>query len=410
MLSFQTHFETSDINGTLIEQTFESLQEESQTIGYYTLPASSLALCAKVRGELLPKTTFFDTIAVVGIGGSSLGIKAIDRLLRASTPHAKKIVYFENSDPLSIAYTASHIEIAKTLFVVISKSGGTVETLSIFKYLITTFEMTLENSQQVIVVSDEGSILSQFAHHYGLQRFAIPDNVGGRFSVLSAVGVVPLLVAGFDVEALLEGAKGFMESFWDCKEDHLLKKAAFYVHNAQSLPMNVLFSYSDAFEELGKWVVQLWGESLGKRNEHNERVGLTPISLIGSVDQHSFLQLIIEGPLNKTVTFIRIEHSCDELTIPRLSLPFLEKVDFVNGYPFNTLINAQCQATMQSVRQSGVSVDEITLSAIDPTTVGEMIIYYELLTSASGVLLGVNTYNQPGVELGKQILQGYFSE
>ncbi len=410
MLTFQTHFETTTIDGEMVEKTYEKLKEESQTIGYYTLPSSSLALCAKVRGELLGKTTFFDTIAVVGIGGSSLGIKAIDRLLRASTPCAKKIVYFENSDPLSIAYTASHIDIAKTLFVVISKSGGTVETLSIFKYLITQFEMQLENSSQVVVVSDEGSILSQFAHHYGIQRFAIPDNVGGRFSVLSAVGVIPLVLAGFDVEGLLQGAKGFVESFWDRKEDHLLKKAAFYVHNAHALPINVLFSYSDAFEELGKWVVQLWGESLGKRNDRNERVGLTPISLIGSVDQHSFLQLIIEGPLNKTVTFIRIEHSCDELIIPRLSLPFLEKVDFVNGYPFNTLINAQCQATMQSVRQSGVSVDEITWDAIDPTSVGEMIMYYELLTSAAGVLLEVNTYNQPGVELGKQILQGYFSE
>ena len=408
MPRYQGYFETKDLDPFTLEKAYEALKYERGTIGYYDLPNSSLELCANVKSTLLNSTVFFDTIAVVGIGGSSLGIKAIDRLLRASTSHAKKIVYFENSDPISIAYESSHIEFAKTLFVVISKSGGTVETLSIFKYLIAKFEIDLKNSPQIVVVSDEGSILSQFADHYALKRFVIPSNVGGRFSVLSAVGVIPLVLAGFNVESVLNGAKSFAENFWARKEEHLLQKAAFYVANAKVFPVNVLFSYSDTFEEFGKWVVQLWGESLGKRNARDERVGLTPISLIGSVDQHSFLQLIIEGPLNKTVTFMHTEHSRDELMIPQLSLPFLEKSDFVNGESFNTLINAQCQATMQSVLQSGVSVDEITWECIDESSVGEMIMYYELLTSAAGALLEINTYDQPGVELGKQILQGYF--
>ena len=408
MLRYQGYFETKDLDPFTLEKAYEALKHERGTIGYYDLPDSSLKLCAEVKTSLLNSTVFFDTIAVVGIGGSSLGIKAIDHLLRASTPHAKKIVYFENSDPISIAYESSRIELAKTLFVVISKSGGTVETLSIFKYLIAKFEIDLQDSTQIVVVSDAGSILSQFADHYDLKHFVIPANVGGRFSVLSAVGVVPLVLAGFNVEGVLEGAKSFGEDFWARKEEHLLQKAAFCVANAERFPVNVLFSYSDTFEEFGKWVVQLWGESLGKRNARGERVGLTPISLIGSVDQHSFLQLIIEGPLNKTVTFMNIEHSRDELMIPVLSLPFLEKSDFVNGESFNTLINAQCQATMQSVLQSGVSVDEITWERINETSVGEMIMYYEMLTSAAGALLEINTYDQPGVELGKQILQEYF--
>ncbi len=408
MPRYQGYFETKDLDPFTLEKAYEALKYERGTIGYYDLPSSSLTLCSDVKKSLLNSTVYFDTIAIVGIGGSSLGIKAIDRLLRSSTPHAKKIVYFENSDPISIAHESSRIEFAKTLFVVISKSGGTVETLSIFKYLIAKFEIDLQNSEQIVVVSDEGSVLSQFADYYPLRRFIIPSNVGGRFSVLSAVGVVPLVLAGFNVEGVLEGAKSFGERFWARKEEHLLQKAAFCVANASRFPVNVLFSYSDTFEEFGKWVVQLWGESLGKRNRRGERVGLTPISLIGSVDQHSFLQLIIEGPLNKTVTFMNIEHSRDELMIPSLSLPFLEKSDFVNGESFNTLINAQCQATMQSVLQSGVSVDEITWECIDESSVGEMIMYYELLTSAAGVLLEINTYDQPGVELGKQILQGYF--
>lgn len=409
MPSFKGYYETKNLDPFTLEKAYEALKYERSTIGYYDLPTSSLDLCEEIKSTLLSSTVFFNTIAIVGIGGSSLGIKAIDRLLRASTSHAKKIIYFENSDPISIAYESSRIEFAKTLFVVISKSGGTVETLSIFKYLIHKFDIDLTHSSQVVVVSDEGSILSQFADHYSLKRFVIPSNVGGRFSVLSAVGVIPLVLAGFHVEGVLEGAKSFADNFWARKEEHLLQKASFYVANAKVSPVNVLFSYSDTFEEFGKWVVQIWGESLGKRNARGERVGLTPISLIGSVDQHSFLQLIIEGPLNKTVTFMHIEHSRDELMIPELSLPFLEKSDFVNGESFNTLINAQCQATMQSVLQSGVSVDEITWECIDELSVGKMIMYYELLTSAAGALFEINTYDQPGVEHGKKILEGYFS-
>ncbi len=412
MVRYQGHFETKELDPFTLEKAYEALkfEHEGQSVGYYDIAESSLLLCEEVTASLLKNTVYIDTIAVVGIGGSSLGIKAIDRLLRPKTLHAKKILYFENSDPVSIAAEASQVEFAKTLFIVISKSGETVETLSIFKYLISKFDIILENSPQVIIVSDEKSVLSQFAKNYNLRNFVIPTNIGGRFSVLSAVGVVPLMLAGFNVREVLNGAKSFGERFWERKEEHLLKKAAFYVVNAKKYPINVLFSYSDTFEEFGKWAVQLWGESLGKRNRRGERVGLTPISLIGSVDQHSFLQLIIEGPLNKTVTFMSIEHSRDELMIPVISLPFLEKSDFVNGQSFNALINAQCQATMQSVQQSGVSVDEIIWKCIDEASVGEMIMYYELLTSAAGALLEINTYDQPGVELGKQILQKYFQK
>ncbi|MFA6143300.1 MAG: glucose-6-phosphate isomerase [Sulfurimonas sp.] len=410
MLRYKGDFDTQDLDLVSVEGAYIALKSEKEggLVGYYDLPKSSLVLCDDVTSSLLGASTSIETIAVVGIGGSTLGIKAIDRLLRSKTTDAKKIVYFENSDPVSITQETAQIDYEKTLFVVISKSGGTVETLSIFKHLIATFDIALQDSKKVIVVSDDGSILSQFADHYNIRRFVIPSNVGGRFSVLSAVGVVPLLLAGFDVAGILSGAQSFGERFWDRQEDHLLHKAAFYVANAKNHPINVLFSYSDRFEEFGKWTVQLWGESLGKLNHSGQRVGLTPISLIGSVDQHSFLQLIIEGPLNKTVTFMSVEHSNDTLMIPEMNLPFLEKSDFVNGKSFDTLINAQCHATMQSVAQSGVSVDEIIWDSVDEASVGEMIFYYELLTSASGALLEVDTYNQPGVELGKQILQSYF--
>jgi glucose-6-phosphate isomerase len=412
MLQYTNHFDTKTLDPFTLENGFEAVQYEakSKEVGYYHLPVMSQKLVEELNESRDDSDHRFDTIAIIGIGGSSLGIKAIERLLRPCTPNAKKIIYLENSDPLSIISEMKQIDKDRTLFIVISKSGGTVEALSIFKRLIVSFELILENSDQIYVISDDNSILSRFADEYHLRRFVIPDNVGGRFSVLSAVGIVPLTLAGFDTASVLKGAQSFLERFWNHQEDHLLQKASYYVMHKEQYPINVLFAYSDAFEEFGKWVVQLWGESLGKRTRSAERVGLTPISLIGSVDQHSFLQLIIEGPLNKTVTFMHIDHSEDHLMIPELSLKHLEKSDFVNGISFNELINAQCQATMQSVLQSGVSVDEIAWKKIDEPSVGEMILYYELLTSICGTLMEVNTYDQPGVELGKTILNSYFKK
>ncbi|MDD2780020.1 glucose-6-phosphate isomerase [Sulfuricurvum sp.] len=412
MLTYSNHFDTQTLEAEILEKGFAAVKREADSgeIGYYHLPLSSQPLVEELKTLYYDIDRRFNTIAIIGIGGSSLGIKAIERLLRPNTPNAKKLIYLENSDPISIMSEMKQIDKFRTLFVVISKSGGTVETLSIFKRLIVSFELPLENSDQIFVVSDEDSILSRFADEHKLRRFVIPANVGGRFSVLSAVGMVPLTLAGFDTASILSGAQTFLNQFWNRQEDHMLQKAAFYVTHSEAYPMNVLFAYSDTFEEFGKWVVQIWGESLGKRNAQGSRVGLTPISLIGSVDQHSFLQLIIEGPLNKTVTFMHIEHSEEHLMIPELSLKHLEKSDFVNGKSFNDLINAQCHATMQSVLQSGVSVDEIAWKQIDEASVGELILYYELLTSLSGALFEINTYDQPGVEIGKQILAGYFQK
>ena len=410
MLRFINHFNTKGLDPFTIEKGFEAVRYEAQSgeIGYYALPLQSQPLVEEAK-KLLPKIDKkYNTIAIIGIGGSSLGIKAIERLLRPGTPNAKKIVYLENSDPISVNQVISQIDRPRTLFIVISKSGSTVETLSIFKRVIVAFDLEIPQSDQIMVISDEGSVLSKFADENGLRRFVIPTNVGGRFSVLSAVGIVPLTLAGFDALSVLKGAQSFLERFWNRQEDHLLQKAAYYVTHADRFPMNVLFAYSDTFEEFGKWMVQLWGESLGKRNRRGERVGLTPIALIGSVDQHSFLQLIVQGPLNKTVTFMHIAESEEALMIPDLSLHYLEKSDFVNGHSFNELINAQCMATMKSVIENEVSVDEIEWKKIDEFSVGEMILYYEILTSVSGALLEINTYDQPGVEQGKQILEGYF--
>jgi len=401
-----------------MENAFETIRDEKESgrIGYYLLPKSSQVLVEEVetfsKNNPVLNSGKIKNIVVIGIGGSSLGIKAVDSLLCHKNNSGRKLFLFENSDPLDISQTLSQLSREESVFIVISKSGSTIETTSIFKTVIAHFDLDLEgeDSSRVITITDKGSSLSEFADSYGIKQFNIPLNVGGRFSVLSAVGVVPLLLAGYNVKALLEGASSFLESFFDREEQHLLEKAAFYAQNSKEYPINVLFSYANKLENLTKWYVQLWGESIGKIDHNGENVGMTPIGLIGAVDQHSFLQLIIEGPKDKTVTFINIDDFENPLTIPDVTLKHIEKTDFINGHSFNELINAQCEATKQSLLQSDVPVDSISFDTVSEENIGAMIIYYELLTSLTGAMLNVNTYDQPGVELGKQILYANFEK
>lgn len=400
----------------ILEDAYTAISQErsSGKVGYYTLPSESVELICEIdcfmQENPLFKTESIVDIAILGVGGSSLGTKAVDSLLKPVKSTIKNLHFFENTDPLNIATTLKKLTKEKTLFVVISKSGTTIETISIFKSVIEYYKLDIEgeDKDRIVIVTDKGSSLSQFADHYKMKQFEIPHNVGGRFSVLSAVGIVPLSLAGYDTKALLRGADLFSERFFSRKEEHLLEKGYFLVNNTATITTNVLFAYANELENLCKWYVQLWGESLGKINALGEAVGLTPLTLIGSVDQHSFLQLLMEGPKDKSVTFINIADFKNDIKIPTISLPYLEKTDFVFGKSFGELINLQCEATQESLALKGVVTDKITFEAIDEENIGTMIMYYELLTSLVGILLQVDVYNQPGVELGKTILCSKF--
>jgi glucose-6-phosphate isomerase len=405
MLSFSSYFlqENSSKNIHLANDAFDAIKNEmdEDRVGYYKLPRTSKKLLLELNSIGFNQ---FSQIVVIGIGGSSLGIKAINSILKPITSTAKEMIFLENSDPLTILENFEKIDKNKACFFVISKSGSTIETTSIFKTTIKHFNLELDNAKNIFAITDKDSSLSKFASFHNIKEFNIPLNVGGRFSVLSAVGVVPLYMAGYDVESILDGAGEFKESFFNGDENHLLQKANYIYTNSKKQGLNVVFSYADRLNDFTKWFVQLWGESLGKINRDGERVGLTPIGIIGSVDQHSFLQLIMEGPKDKNVTFINIDDFGNSLSIPDISLKNIEQTDFINGTTFQTLINEQCKATMQSVIESGISCDTITLDVISEKNIGAIIIYYELLTSLVGEMLHVNSYNQPGVEFGKQIL------
>jgi glucose-6-phosphate isomerase len=392
---------TANFNPKLLDkEVFELIKAEQNEIGYYNLPFQNTEKIKQYAKNVKQKH-----IAIIGIGGSSLGTYAIYEFLRRSNNYDKRLHFFESTDPIDINSRIDCMDLNDTLFIVISKSGTTIETISIFKYLSAKTTIDKDNC---LVITESDSKLNTFAKANEMQTFEIPKNVGGRFSVFSSVGLVPLAIVGVDIDELLEGCKTMYKSYFEQREDFqpLMTKARFMAEYKHKFNINVIFSYSAQLEGFNKWYVQLWGESLGKFDNDKTNQGLTPIGLQGPVDQHSFLQLIIEGKRDKTVTFIKVEDFDDEATIPEVTMKGLEGLDYINNLKFSNLINYQADATIKAVQDlKDIPCDVITIEKVDEFNLGNLMFSYELLTSIVAKFLYINAYDQPGVEIGKIILK-----
>ena len=396
------HFDVCERQSEEKKRLFKAIENERINIGYYNLPEQNI-------DDILAYARAFDTnienIVILGIGGSSLGAKAIYEFLKPVKMPSRKLFFLESTDPLNIMDILSKIDLEKSHFLVISKSGTTVETISIFKYLYAK----QNESSFYTFITDESSALDKFATDISSKTFYLPSNVGGRFSVLSVVGLLPLALCGVDIKEVLNGANAVKESFFNdgYLQESLLNKAIFYSKYHTTYNINCLFAYSETLRYFSEWYVQLWGESLGKKQRNSAfHVGVTPIGLIGPKDQHSFLQLIVEGTRDKSVTFIKIEDFENELKVPDLPLAHLESLDVLNGITFHDLITMQSDSVIEALQAQGdIPLDEILIKRVDEESIGELIYYYELLTSLVGQLINVDTYNQPGVESGKIILK-----
>jgi len=379
------------------ESLFERIVAEKGKIGYYDLPFSDLTDLKKLNNFE------YEEVCLIGIGGSSLGVEAIYKFLKYKN-NLKKLTIFDTTDPIDLESKLSSLS-KKSLFLLISKSGSTIETIAIFKYISSKIDLNKDN---LVIISETGSSLHEFAKEKNIIFFNIPKNVGGRFSIFSNVGLIPLYLIGVDVKNLLNGAKEVISSFFNKGYfyEPLIKKAYFLVHNKDKYNINVLFSYSSLLEGFNKWYVQLWGESLGKVNKDGEFVGLTPIGLIGPNDQHSFLQLIMQGKRDKSVTFIKVNDFKSNLKISNITITNLEKLDILNGISFNKLINLQADSTYKALKeQKDIPIDLIEIEIVDEYNIAKLMQSFMLLTSLVGTLLEIDTYNQPAVEFGKEILK-----
>ena len=382
-------------------EIFDMINSERDTIGYYNLPNKDTNEIKKYASAINKKN-----IIVLGIGGSSLGAKAIYEFLLPSNDYKKKLLFLETVDPLEINFSLNSININDAHFVVVSKSGKTIEIISLLKFLNSIIEI---NQSNCTVISERKSNLTNFAKRNNIRVFELDENIGGRFSVFSVVGLVPLAMVGVDIDNLLNGCKRVLNSFFEKKDYYkpIIRKARFLVENKSRFNINAIFSYSSSLESFNKWYIQLWAESLGKVNINGTRQALTPIALIGPSDQHSMLQLIIDGVRDKTVTFIKIKDLKDNTVIPnKFSNKFKElDMDYVDGVSFNRLLNMQANATINSVKdQKDIPCDVITIRTVDEYNIAKLMFTYQLLVSCIGKFLQINTYDQPAVEHGKNIL------
>jgi len=392
---------THNFNPTISdEEVFDEIVKEKETIGYYNLPFQDTNVYKEYA-----KTVKQSNIVVIGIGGSTLGTYAIYKFLKHSKELSKKLFFLETTDPIDIKSKVEGIDLEDTLFIVISKSGTTVETISIWKYIHSLVKIDKTNT---VIITESDSKLNAYAQANEMQTFEIPKDVGGRFSVFSAVGLLPLAIVGIDIDEILRGTQEVHNSFFSQSEEYtnILKKARFFVEYKNRFNINVVFSYSSRLEGFNKWYIQLWGESLGKVDINDTRQGLTPIGIIGPIDQHSFLQLIVEGTRDKTITVIKVDNFDSDLKIPNVKLEGLEELDYLDGRDFASLINMQADATIEAINNlNDIPCDVLTIDGVCESAIAGLMYKYELLTSICAKFMYINAYNQPGVESGKIILK-----
>lgn len=381
--------------------------------GFLNLPKDEEALSdiQKVYTDL--PTTCTDLV-VIGIGGSDLGARAILQACRPNGHRAMR-VHFTGSttDPDELTDLLSEIDLKRTVLNVVSKSGSTIEPMSIFSVLRDALIRKVgerEHAKRIVVTTDpERGLLFDLAHRSGYHRLAIPQNVGGRFSVLTATGLFPAIVGGIDAGAVLRGAKRAVTSFtdMDVSEDPACRMAGVQTIHVEKYKrrIHVYMTYRRRLSECVQWIRQLIAESIGKKESRQGKAvyqGITPISAIGPEDQHSQLQLYAEGPFDKLVTFIDTKKQATEIITPEESDPSLKAYSHLS---LGLIRTTERMATAEALRLQKRPNATMILDDLDPESLGEFFMTLQIEVALLGELLDVNAYDQPGVELSKKIMK-----
>jgi glucose-6-phosphate isomerase len=393
---------------------FDALRADG-TVGFVDL-ASDKDLLAQVEKFSATARGKYDDVVILGIGGSALGPIALRTALRPSGWNMlddkardgyPRLQVLDNVDPETIDALLHRLRLERTLFIVTSKSGGTAETMA--QFLIVQDRLTrqkLDVTKQMVFVTDpKQGALRPLAERLKVPALDIPTNVGGRFSVLTPVGTLPAALIGIDVKSLLSGAAEMAKR---CESRELAKNPAGVYAMLQWLAdtrlakkIVVFMPYSDPLRDFAAWFVQLWAESLGKRRPDGTAVGSTPVAALGATDQHAQVQLFMEGPADKTVTFVAVGKRGTDVTIPA-AFPDVKELGYLAGHSLAELIDIEQRATGGALAKRGRPNMTIHLERVDASHVGQLMMLLEIATAYAGQLYGIDAFNQPGVELGKQ--------
>jgi len=384
--------------------TLEKIHERGQ--GFYTV-IDDEAVVDEIQAYASSVAGKYDDIVVCGVGGSALGPiclrDSFASSFKASTP---KLHVLENIDPDFMAEAASVLNLDRTLFLIISKSGGTPETIAQYMFFRDlTDKAGLEASSHFVFVTDPSedvSLLRRIGSQEGMMMFDIPPSVGGRFSVQTAVGYLPAALIGIDIKALNDGLKAMRDSFLSTNVDQNMPFQLACVQTGAYLkekPMNIIMPYHTKLRQFGAWCVQLIAESTGKFKNDGSSVGITPVPSLGVTDQHSQVQLFAEGPNDKLVIFIKVEHFNNEVPIPVIIDD--KKTNFLEGCSFKDLLHAEGQATAQALTENDRPNITIMIPELSPYYLGQLFMLFEGATAFWGEFFEIDAFNQPGVERGK---------
>jgi glucose-6-phosphate isomerase len=380
---------------------------------------SDTALVAEIEGFAADARERYADFILIGIGGSSLGAIAtiqaladpVRNLLPAATRNGPRFFVLDNPDPEKVAATLATVDLPNTLINVVTKSGQTAETMANFLVARQALEAAVgpERARQQIVATTDPSegLLRALADQEGYRTFPVPPGVDGRMTVLSAVGLLPAAMCNCDIDGLMAGARTMRARGTnpDVRQNPAYLLAALCILALTRLGKSILVTmpYADALFGLSDWFRQLWAESLGKRfSLDGEEVfaGQTPIKALGAIDQHSQIQLYIEGPNDKLHSLIAVERYRASVTIEDVPADIPE-LDYLRGAELGQLLQREAMATAWALTQAARPNFTVSIPTIDAATLGEFFYLYELQTVMAGALLNVNPFGQPGVEAGK---------
>ncbi len=366
----------------------------------------------------------FSNVVVLGIGGSALGTTALRTALKhplwnelddEAREFYPRLYVLDNIDPATFGAFLDHVDIRKTLFNVVSKSGGTAETMSQFLVIRERLREQLGDgyTRHLLLTTDpEKGVLRALAKEEDIATLPVPANVGGRFSVLSAVGLLPAAMVGIDIRELRAGAREMAER---CETPELRANPAGVFAALQYLAdteldanVHVMMPYSDRLRDVADWFRQLWAESLGKqttRGGDEVFAGPTPVKALGATDQHSQVQLYVEGPFDKTITFLSEALGGDEVPIPS-AYPHHAELAYLGGHGMGELLRTEMLATEAALTQRGRMNMTLEVPRVDARSLGGLFMLLQIATVYAGHLYGIDPMDQPGVELGKQLTYG----
>lgn len=387
-------------------------------LGWTELPYNQDEIVADIEATAEMIRSKYENFVVLGIGGSALGPIAVQQALNHlrynELPKEKRggprLYVEDNIDPERMKSLLDIIDVEKTCFNVITKSGATAETMSQYLIFSTLLKEKLGNnwgSHLIATTDHEQGNLIRLALEHSFKIFYIPSNVGGRFSELCPVGLLPAAVCGIDIRAMLEGARAMDKRcqsgiIW---ENPALLEAViqFIAMEEMDINVHVMMPYADSLRYMADWFCQLWAESLGKgvtRKGMAVNAGQTPVKALGVTDQHSQLQLYTEGPYDKIITFLHVGEFRDTVDIPHGCEEY-PNVSFLGGKTLNELIDAEYRGTQYALLRAGRMSQTIHLPQVSAHSIGQLIYFFEMVTAYTGELLDIDAFNQPGVEESK---------